>query len=828
MSLTAGRNNFHSNAKKSGVVVYNRVVRRVTATKATAARLWFRALFLAVALPLILSACGQESSTPEYSNQAPQISIDSPGSGENVASTDLFVQGTVSDDAAEGIGITVSLDETHAIAATGYPDFSATIPATLLTLGTHTITVTATDAGNLSASTSVYITVTDTTPPHISISTPANGTTLQAGQISISGTSSDDVDLASVDISIDNGAPIAVSGLDAWNYDWNAIEASAGIHTIVATAHDAANNSAQETIQITLSANVNGLVDDWPLDGHVHTPISRATFVPYQRISKPTRLGVQAWSKNGIDRVEFTISGGGYKGTNPLVSTARGFNPDNGVYDEYFVTVDPADFTTDGVITITPTAYGRDGGTRTVGDFAMIMNQSGALEHHEVWVEKSTNGGNDLTAAVDDQSNPFETIPAAISALYTAYGDRVDGGVVWLGEGNWTGDTTVNNTTTNEWLTIAKSTDALRENVVFNTPNALRKSFNTARLHLKDISIGRTSTVLAAYTLPAIATNIWLDNCLVTGNGVTYKGGNYTNGHAYIDPIQRRAAAIYSTGSEYTQSYRALSFPMLSVKDYIHNICEDAYQLGYCVIQPRIDHLDPTTFTDPQGKHPHGDVFQIHAQGAQNNPDNVILYGFNATDIHYQGFFWRPSSVSGNRADNIAMINNLIYLIDTAYFNSIQGVYDHLLMWNNTFAGPNRTSLYKDTTTADFGFTNSSLVGNYFYALEVSAGGTTGYSTIFEAGNSMNNEAISNHYYFSKADGYGTLGSASPDTGADTATVGTQEIDESDLVNYVNLGRPATGTSVLIDRLSHNRTSFDLHGHARDTASDVGAWEYIP
>jgi hypothetical protein len=827
MPFTAGRNNFQFNSKKFTAATYNANIRSIAATQSLDAKSWLHSLILAVSLLLILSACGQDGATPEYSEQAPQISIQSPGNGVNVARTDLLVQGMVSG-GSEGVHVTVTLDETHTIHASGYPDFSATIPVALLTLGAHTITAAATSAGDLSASESVLVTVADTTPPNISINTPMNGATLQAGHISISGTSSDDADLVSVAISIDNDEPIDLSGINAWNYDWNAIDASAGTHTIVVTAHDAANNSAQDTIHIVLNTDALNIVDDWPLDGHVNTPISRATFVPYQRISKPTRLGVQAWSKNGIDRVEFAISGGGYRGTNPLISGVRRFNPDNGVYDEYFVTIDPSDFTTAGVITITPTAYGRDGGARTVGDFPMVMNQSGMLDHHEVWVEKITNGGNDMTAVVDDKSNPFETIPAAISALYSAYGDRVDGGIVWLGEGNWTADTAVNNTTINEWLTIARNPDALRENVIFNTQNAMRKSFDTAHLHLKEISIGRTSAALSAYTLPAIATNIWLDHCLVTGNGITYKGGNYTNGHAYIDPIQPRAAAVYSTGSEFTHSYRALSFPILSVNDYIHNICEDAYQLGYCVIQPRIDHLDPTTFTDLQGKHPHADVFQMHAQGGQNNPENVILYGFNATDIHYQGFFWRPSSVSGNHADNIAMVNNMIYLIDTAYFNSIQGVYDHLLMWNNTFAGPNRTSLYKDTTTSDFGFTNSSLVGNYFYALEVSAGGTTGYSTIFESGNSNNNEAISNHYNISKADGYGTIQSASPDTGVDTATVGTQEIDESDLVNYVNLGRPITDKSKLIDRLSHNRTSFDLHGNARDLTSDVGAWEYVP
>jgi hypothetical protein len=529
---------------------------------------------------------------------------------------------------------------------------------------------------------------------------------------------------------------------------------------------------------------------------------------------------VQAWSKNGIDRVEFAISGAGYTGTNPLVANSRSYNPDSGVYDEFFITVDPDDFADDGAFTITPTAFGRDGGSRNIGPYTMNIDHAGTLERHEAWVEKPVNGGSNATGVVDDQNHPFATIPAAIEAIYLAYGDRCDGGIVWVGAGNWTADAAVSNTTTNEWLTISANPAVDKEDVVFNNYHALGASVDTACLHLKGISIGRTSSTINEYTLSSsIATTVWVDGCLVTGNGVTYKGGDFTNGHLFIDPIAKRNASLYSTNSEYTNSYGAMKHPALSVNDYIHDICEDAYQLGLAVFQPTVDNLDPRTFTDPEGRHPHADVFQMHAQGNQDNPDNVILYGFKATNLHYQGFFWRPTSESGKRAINIAVVNNYL-IISGGYFTQFEGVYDHILLWNNTFTGAARTSFYQDVKTREFGVTNSSLVGNYFYALEVSAGGTSGYSTIFEAGNSDNNEALSNHYYFSKQDGFGSINNTgSPDTGANTATVGTEEID--------SIGRPESASSVLIDRLSYNRTSVDAFGNPRDSVSDVGAWEYV-
>lgn len=104
------------------------------------------------------------------------------------------------------------------------------------------------------------------------------------------------------------------------------------------------------------------------------TPVARFDAVPYQRISagEQINVGVVAFSMAGIERVEFTISGQGYKGENPLVVNNMTYNPQTDVF-EYWVPVKANDFTSDGVIEIEAVAIGKDGGVK---DKDWLINDS--------------------------------------------------------------------------------------------------------------------------------------------------------------------------------------------------------------------------------------------------------------------------------------------------------------------------------------------------------------------------------------------------------------------------------------------------------------------
>jgi hypothetical protein len=243
-----------------------------------------RHLFLLALLPLILVACNEETIPEGQSVNAPSISLRTPLEGASVEIADLIVEGSVSDDAA-GVEVTVALDATYSVSASAHPDFSATIPAAELNLGVHTIIATATDADGLTVSTTVHITVvdeaSDTNAPSITITTPVNSSTQLPGVIAISGTASDDFGLAAVEISIDGDAAVSVTGLESWNYNWDATSASLGTHTFIVTARDSAANESQAQISITLneSANTPGVINVLTQSHHVDEEVGSVTFV---------------------------------------------------------------------------------------------------------------------------------------------------------------------------------------------------------------------------------------------------------------------------------------------------------------------------------------------------------------------------------------------------------------------------------------------------------------------------------------------------------------------------------------------------------------------
>ncbi|MBN2517675.1 MAG: right-handed parallel beta-helix repeat-containing protein [Candidatus Altiarchaeota archaeon] len=94
------------------------------------------------------------------------------------------------------------------------------------------------------------------------------------------------------------------------------------------------------------------------------TPIARWDVVPYQRINaeETLNLGVVAFSKEGIDRVEFYISGQGYPGLTKIANEMT-LNEQTGVW-EYWVPLSADEFTSDGVVTVEARVYGKDEGVR--------------------------------------------------------------------------------------------------------------------------------------------------------------------------------------------------------------------------------------------------------------------------------------------------------------------------------------------------------------------------------------------------------------------------------------------------------------------------------
>ncbi len=97
----------------------------------------------------------------------------------------------------------------------------------------------------------------DNTPPSIAISYPQNNATVSS-TITISGTASDNVQVASVAISIDGGSYQSAQGTTSWTYSWNTNGVSNGSHTITAKATDTSGNTATASVTVTVSNTSGG------------------------------------------------------------------------------------------------------------------------------------------------------------------------------------------------------------------------------------------------------------------------------------------------------------------------------------------------------------------------------------------------------------------------------------------------------------------------------------------------------------------------------------------------------------------------------------------
>ncbi len=184
----------------------------------------------------------------------PTASILSPANGASVSGT-LSVMASASDN----MGVTkieIYLDGALKSTGTTSPySYSWNTPA--VTSGSHTLIAKAYDAANnVGTSASVMVTVSnDTTPPTVSINSPAGGATV-SGTVAIMASASANVGVNSVEFYVDSTLKSTCT-LSPYTYSWDTNGAAAGSHTLQAKAYDAANN-----VGTSASVTVTAVVDN--------------------------------------------------------------------------------------------------------------------------------------------------------------------------------------------------------------------------------------------------------------------------------------------------------------------------------------------------------------------------------------------------------------------------------------------------------------------------------------------------------------------------------------------------------------------------------------
>lgn len=185
-----------------------------------------------------------------------------------------------------------------------------------LTAGTtYSYYVSAYDAAGNTSSPSNTLSVTtpnpDTTKPTVSITAPGSGSTV-AGTITIGGTASDNIALASVTLRIDSGAIITPSGTASWTYNWDTTFYANGTHTITATATDSSGNTNIATSTVTVSNQTTGDTTkptmNWPLTATNPMSGTSAQFGTYASDDDFTGVTAAAYSVNGGPLVSIPIT----------------------------------------------------------------------------------------------------------------------------------------------------------------------------------------------------------------------------------------------------------------------------------------------------------------------------------------------------------------------------------------------------------------------------------------------------------------------------------------------------------------------------------------
>jgi hypothetical protein len=175
----------------------------------------------------------------------PVVSITSPTNLSFTSISPVTVRGTVDDTSA-----TVTVNGLPAFVSAGA--FSVIVP---LNEGSNTLTAVAQNAGGNQGTADVLVTL-DTTPPHVSISSPADNSTTTESTISVSGIVNDIV----VGTVNNQEAQVTVNGVSAQvaNRAFSAsIPLALGTNNIQAVARDRVGNSTTANLTITRASSAN-------------------------------------------------------------------------------------------------------------------------------------------------------------------------------------------------------------------------------------------------------------------------------------------------------------------------------------------------------------------------------------------------------------------------------------------------------------------------------------------------------------------------------------------------------------------------------------------
>ncbi|MGH8312237.1 MAG: Ig-like domain-containing protein [Gammaproteobacteria bacterium] len=240
---------------------------------------------------------------PPPTTTPPNVAITAPVSGATVSGV-ITVSATVTANTSIA-SVQFQLDGNALGAPLTAPPYQISWDTTAVSNGSHTLTAIATDtAGHSATSAPVVVTVSNnpppgSSPPTVSITAPANGSTI-SGLITVSADASENGgQITQVQFQLDGnflGAPVTQS---PYQISWDTTSASNGTHALTAVATDSAGNTATSSaVSVTVS---NGPP---PPVVSVTSPANGAT------VSASVTVSANATDNGGqITQVQFQLDG---------------------------------------------------------------------------------------------------------------------------------------------------------------------------------------------------------------------------------------------------------------------------------------------------------------------------------------------------------------------------------------------------------------------------------------------------------------------------------------------------------------------------------------
>lgn len=201
------------------------------------------------------------NAAPPADTTPPTVSITSPTNGATVSGSAVKIDAT----AGDNVGVTKVefYDGTKLLGTDTTSPYSYTWDTTSITAPneSHNIIARAYDAAGLNASFSVNVIVNnappaDTTPPTVSLTSPASGAKVSGNSVTLAATASDNVHVDSVTFSVDGvtvGSPdTSPDATGHYSVIWDSTTAKNGSHTIMAKATDSSQLTASSQYSVTV------------------------------------------------------------------------------------------------------------------------------------------------------------------------------------------------------------------------------------------------------------------------------------------------------------------------------------------------------------------------------------------------------------------------------------------------------------------------------------------------------------------------------------------------------------------------------------------------